>query len=137
MQPAEKKKNPCVAESRIFLEKEFAQSGVNRIRRLDAKRRDSFPATIEPERFPRLDQLLLGSENDCARIAQHTVIRPRPVKPFFQMLEGIGSPEPRIEHAMRKNIIWDRGAGVTPPRGEAVILPEAVDDHAVEAPAFR
>lgn len=40
--------------------------------------------------------------------------------------------EPGIEHPMGENEIWRRGFVKPLPHGKAVVLPDAVDDDAIE-----
>ena len=52
------------------------------------------------------------------------------------MFERKGALEPGIEHAMRKNKVRNGGFVKALPDGEAVVLPDAMDDNAIEFAAM-
>ena len=49
------------------------------------------------------------------------------------MLQRISALEPRVEHAVREDVIGHLQGAQRLPCGKAVVLPQAVDDHGVEA----
>ena len=90
-----------------------------------------FTSPIERKRLARKPPLLLAGEQDRTRISEYPILGPRPIEGLLEMLERIGVPKPRIEHAMRENVIGNAAARQCSPGPEAVVLPEAVDDHGV------
>ena len=51
------------------------------------------------------------------------------------MFERKGALEPGIEHTVRKNEVRDGGSVKALPYGKAVVLPDPMDDHAIESVA--
>jgi len=76
---------------------------------------------------------VLSSEvkRTAAGVAEHAIFGPRPIEQFLIVFERIGAVEPRIEHSVWKNDVWCRAAAQGAPDAEAVVLPQAVDDHRV------
>ena len=87
---------------------------------------DRFAATVEPKRFPGAQALFLAGKQHRRRIAQHAIIRPRPVEPFLEMLQRIRPLKPRIEHPVRVNAIRGVRAAQCPPHPEGVVLPKPI-----------
>src|SRR5215218_3879350 len=101
--------------------------------RRSAERHDGFFTAIEPEALTRQQSLFLAGEQRTPCIAKHAVLAPGPVEPFLQMLERIAMLEPRIEHAVWKHEIRSLRSCKRPPRAKADVLPQAIDDHCIEA----
>src|SRR5437588_2051413 len=98
----------------------------------DPKWRNFFLGAIKPEGLARPGTFFFRSKNYCCGVAQDPVISPRPVEPFFEMFERKGALEPRVEHAMRKNEVRNAGFVKALPDGKAVVLPDTMDDNAIE-----
>src|SRR5262245_33645695 len=80
----------------------------------------AFPAAIEPERAPGQVAFLLASKQHGPSVAQHAVLCPWPIEPFFQMLQRVSPLEPGVQHSMRKHVIRSAGVPQSPPGAEAV-----------------
>ncbi len=88
-----------------------------------------FVRAIEPKRFPGELPFFFGGEQHSLRIAQHAVLRPGPVQLLLQVLHRILMLEPRVEHAVRKDVIRHAGSTQCAPRRQPVVLPQAMHEH--------
>lgn len=66
---------------------------------------DKLMAAIQPKGLTRELALLVARENHGPGLTQGNVHRPRPGKPFFEVLERESSLKPRIQHAVGKHKI--------------------------------
>src|SRR4030095_4793667 len=87
---------------------------------------------IKPEGLACPGPFFFRGKNYRCCVTQDPVIGPRPVEPFFEMFEREGALEPGIEHAMRKNKVRDSGFVKALPGGKAMVLPDAMDNYAIE-----
>src|SRR4029077_4178071 len=71
------------------------------------------------------------SKEDSRGVSEHAIFGPRPIQQFLNVFDRIGAVEPRIEHSVWKNEVWCRAAAQGAPDAEAVVLPQAVDNHGV------
>ena len=74
-------------------------------------------------------------EADGPGIAQHAILPRQPIHLFLEMLQGKGALEVGIQHAVGKD---DVRSAVTNQAvaAVAVVLPEAMDHHSIEAIKF-
>src|SRR5258706_13699017 len=87
MQPSQKENDSLVAQMRIFA-KEKLLHPVRIVRRGgSAVIQDLLRALIQAEGLSGEAALLLAGKTDRARVPQHPVFRPGPIKPFLKMLE--------------------------------------------------
>src|SRR5438874_2972508 len=133
---AEKQKHAHFFDLGKFREKKMACLRSGRARFFNPKLRNFFLGAIKPEGLARLGTFFFRSKNYCRSVAQDPIFGPRPVEPFFEMLERKGALEPGIEHAMRKNKVRNGGFVQALPDGETVVLPDAMDDNAIEFAAM-
>src|ERR1700690_1812315 len=91
----------------------------------------NFIAAIQPEGLASQNALLLTSKKHGLGVTQYTILRPRPIHPFFKMLERISAFEPGIEHAVREQHVGCVGIVQSPPGSKAVKLPDSVHDDGI------
>ena len=132
MNAAKKQEHARFLDFRKFREKQMARFRSGPARFFDTERRDFFLRAIKPERLPCPQPFFFGGKDHPRSIAQHPIITPRPVEPFFQMFEREGALEPGIEHAVWENEIGRRAFVKPLPHRKAVMLPDAMDDDASE-----
>src|SRR6201982_1175194 len=129
---AEKQKHARFFNFGKFGEKKMARLRSGSTRLFDPKWRNCFLGAIKPERLAGLGTFFFRSKDYRRSVAQDPVIGPRPIEPFFEMFERKGALEPGIEHAMRKNKVRNGGFVKASPDGEAVVLPDAMENSAIE-----
>src|SRR5437879_2740689 len=85
MQPSQKENDSLVAQMWEFAEEKLSRP-VRIVRRGgSAVVQDLLRALIQAEGLPGEPALLLARKADRARVPQHPVFRPGPIKPFLQM----------------------------------------------------
>src|SRR5215475_4386225 len=132
MKPAKKENDAFAFKVWKLLQKVLPLQGGIAGRFRDSQFDDTFMAAIEPKGASRPQAFFLAGEQDRPRVAQNAVVRPRPIEPFFQMLQGISLFEPGIEHAMGNDKKGRSQMPQSAPCSKAVILPNSVDDDRIE-----
>src|SRR5947208_8284737 len=128
----EKQQHPHFFDLGKFREKKVACLRPGRAGFFDPKWGNFFLGAIKPEGLARPGPFFFRSKNYRRSVAQYPVLGPWPVEPFFEMFERKGALEPGIEHAMRKNEIRCGGFAKALPDDKAVVLPDAMNDYAIE-----
>src|SRR5579883_635595 len=72
----------------------------------------------------------LSSEKNSQSVAQYRVLKTTPVKFLFQMLQGISFLEPWIQGPVCKDTVRQL-VFYCAPCGQAMVLPDAIDNHSV------
>src|SRR5205823_14082137 len=90
-----------------------------------------FITAVGRERLTSQPPLLFRCKKHSRSIPQHAIFGPRPIEHFLQMLQRIGSVEPRVEHAVWEHEVRSRCATQCPPNAQTAVLPDAVHNHGV------
>ena len=93
---------------------------------------DGLAALVAGEGPAGQEALFLTGEADGLGVAEDGVFAPGPVEGLFGVLERVGGFEPGVQHAVGVEGIRDAEGAQRPAGGEAVVLPDAVDDDVVE-----
>src|ERR1043166_9315702 len=132
VQTTQEKQEPAPPELRELAEELLARTRQIHLRPGSSVIYDHFPASVGRERFARQTPFLFRGEKDSRGSAQHAILAPGPVEQFLQMFERIGSLEPGVEHAVRKNEVRRASSAQSAPDAETTVLPESLNNDRVK-----